>query len=181
MDNTQALPPQAWWSRRPHLLLAGHLLLLHVLTFGGWELPSVRILWLVALGIFLLWQPFVAGKRPMSALQAGILLAVVGASTWLLNPWLILIWCNALAAVIGGRVLWTSGRRERNGYLLAFAYLVILVILGAVPEAAPGISLAPLPRVPIGLYMPTLLLLLPLFPAQMPPCRHHREPDRVYD
>ena len=168
MDNTQASNPQPWWARRPHLLLAGHLLLLHALSFGGWELPSVRILWLVALGLFLLWQPFVAGRRPMSLLQAGILLAVVGASTWLLNPWLILIWCNALAAVIGGRVLWTSGRRERNGYLFAFTYLVVLVILGAVPEAAPGISLAPLPRATIGLNLPLLLLLLPAFPARSP-------------
>jgi hypothetical protein len=166
MDNTQALPPQPWWTRQPHLLLAAHLLLLHTLTFGGWELPSVRILWLVALGLFLLWQPFVAGKRPMRPHQAAILLAVVAVSTWLLNPWLILIWCNALAAVIGGRVLWTSGRRERNGYLLAFAYLVLLIILGAVPEAAPGISLAPLPRATIGLYMPVALLLLPAFPAR---------------
>lgn len=139
MDNTQApIHQQLWWARRPHLLLAGHLFLLHALSFGGWELPSVRILWLVALGLFLLWQPFVTCKHPMSAPQAGILLTVVGASTWLLNPWLILIWCNALAAVIGGRVLWTSGRRERNGYLFAFAYLVVMVILGAVPRLPPA-------------------------------------------
>lgn len=165
MDVSKTLSPQPWWSRQPHFLLASHLLLLHALAFGGLELPSVRILWLVALGLFLLWQPFVAGKRPMSRLQAGILVAVVAASTWLLNPWLMLIWCNALAAVIGGRVLWTNSRLERGGYLLAFGYLVCLIVLGIVPEASPSITLAPLPRATIGLYMPVLLLLLPAFPA----------------
>ncbi|MGB9494947.1 MAG: hypothetical protein WCA83_09115, partial [Azonexus sp.] len=119
--NTSTPPtPIPWWLRQPHFLLAGHLLLLHFLAFGGWKLPAVRILWIVALGLFLLWQPFVAGERRMSSLQGGLLLAVVLASTWLLNPWLMLIWCGALAAVIGGRVLWTSSRLERSGYLLAF-------------------------------------------------------------
>lgn len=169
-------PP--WWSRRPQLLLAGHLFLLHVLTFGGWELPPVRLLWLVALGLFLLWQPFVAGQRTMNAAQGGILLAAIAASTLLLNPWLILIWCNALAAVIGGRVLWTSDRLERGGYLFAFGYLVCLVVLGAVPAAAPNISLAPLPDATIGRYMPALLLLLPFFPGRV---QQPRRPTDTFD
>ena len=154
-----------WWSRQPHFLLAAHLLLLHALAFGGWLMPAVRILWIVALGLFLLWQPFVAGERRMSASQGGILLAAVLTSTWLLNPWLILIWCGALAAVIGGRVLWTGRRLERSGYLLAFGYLVCLIIFGVVPEVSPTVVLDPLPRTTIGLYMPALLLLLPVFPA----------------
>ncbi|MGB5010107.1 MAG: hypothetical protein WBO88_07420, partial [Candidatus Dechloromonas phosphoritropha] len=71
-DTSSTLP---WWSRQPHLLLAGHLLLLHALAFGGWKLPAIRILWFVAFGLFLLWQPFVAGERPMSWRQGGALLA----------------------------------------------------------------------------------------------------------
>ena len=165
MNTANTSSPTPWWSRQPHILLAGHLLLLHALAFGGWKLPAVRILWIVALGLFLLWQPFVAGERRMSARQGGILLAAVLASTWLLNPWLILIWCGALAAVIGGRVLWTSRRLERSGYLLAFGYLVCLIIFGVVPEVSPTVVLDPLPRTTIGLYMPALLLLLPAFPA----------------
>ena len=161
--NTSSTTP--WWSRQPHILLAGHLLLIHALAFGGWKLPAVRILWIVALGLFLLWQPFVAGERRMSTRQGGILLAAVLASTWLLNPWLMLIWCGALAAVIGGRVLWTSSRLERSGYLLAFGYLVCLIIFGVVPEVSPTVVLDPLPRTTIGLYMPALLVLLPAFPA----------------
>jgi signal transduction histidine kinase len=164
--NTATPPkPIPWWLRQPHFLLAGHLLLLHFLAFGGWKLPAVRILWIVALGLFLLWQPFVAGERRMSSFQGGLLLVATLASTWLLNPWLMLIWCGALAAVIGGRVLWTSSRLERSGYLLAFGYLVCLIIFGVVPEVSPMVVLDPLPRTTIGLYMPALLALLPLFPT----------------
>lgn len=165
MNTANPSSPTTWWTRQPHFLLAGHLLLLHFLAFGGWKLPAVRILWIVAIGLFLLWQPFVAGERRMSPRQGLLLLAAVLASTWLLNPWLILIWCGALAAVIGGRVLWTSSRIERSGYLLAFGYLVCLIIFGVVPEVSPIVVLDPLPRTTIGLYMPLLLALLPAFPA----------------
>ncbi len=157
-----------WWQRRPHVLLAGHLLLLHALAFGGWQLPAVRILWFVALGLFLIWQPFVAGEQRMSALQGSILLLLALASTWLLGPWLILVWCGTLAAVIGGRVLWTGRRLERAGYLCAFGYLVCLTIFGVVPEISPRVALDPLPRQAIALYMPFLLPALLLFPTNPP-------------
>ena len=161
-DTSSTLP---WWSRQPHLLLAGHLLLLHALAFGGWKLPAIRILWFVAFGLFLLWQPFVAGERPMSWRQGGALLAAALASTWLLSPWLMLIWCGALAAVIGGRVLWTSDRLERAGYLFAFGYLVCLTIFGIVPEISPSVVLNPLSREMIAHYMPLLLGALLVFPS----------------
>jgi len=160
--------PVPWWQRRPHLLLAGHLLLLHALAFGGWQLPAVRILWFVALGLFLIWQPFVAGEQRMNALQGSILLLLALASTWLLGPWLILVWCGALAAVIGGRVLWTGRRLERAGYLCAFGYLVCLTIFGVVPEISPRVALDPLPRHAIAIYMPFLLPALLFFPTNPP-------------
>ena len=163
--NTETPSVIPWWSRRPHFLLAGHLLLLHALAFGGWQLPVIRILWFVAFGLFLLWQPFVAGERRMSRRQGAILLAAALASTWLLSPWLMLIWCGALAAVIGGRVLWTGDRLERAGYLFAFGYLVCLTIFGIVPEISPSAVLDPLPRDAIARYMPFLLAALIAFPA----------------
>jgi len=163
--NTETPSVIPWWSRRPHFLLAGHLLLLHALAFGGWRLPAIRILWFVAFGLFLLWQPFVAGERRMSRRQGAVVLAAALASTWLLSPWLMLIWCGALAAVIGGRVLWTGDRLERAGYLFAFGYLVCLTIFGIVPEISPSAVLDPLPRDAIARYMPFLLAALIAFPA----------------
>jgi hypothetical protein len=156
----------AWSARRPHVLLAAHLLLLHALAFGGWQNPAVRILWLGALGLFLIWQPFVAGERQMNLRQTFWLIVLAIGSTVMLGPWLLLIWCGALAAVIGGRVLWTGPRLERMGYLFAFGYLVCLTIFGAVPELSPLITLSPLPREAITFSLPALLPLLLFFPAE---------------
>lgn len=153
------------WS---HVLLAGHLLMLHALAFGGWEIPAVRLLWVAALGLFLIWQPFVAGERPISVPQGAALFAAVLASTWFLGPWLLLIWCGALAAAIGGRVLWTERRGERAGYLLAFGYLIGITVFGVVPEVSPAVVLDPLPRNVIAYYMPFLLPLLLVFPVRAP-------------
>lgn len=164
----------------PHLLLAGHLLMLHVLAFGGWQVPAVRLLWMVALGLFLIWQPFVAGERRISLGQGSILFAVVLASTWFLGPWLLLIWCGALAATIGGRVLWTDRRAERAGYLLAFGYLVGLTIFGVVPEISPVVEFDPLLRDPFAHFMPLILPLLLAFPARAPQRRHGDAFDLFY-
>lgn len=152
----------------PHFLLAGHLLMVHVLAFGGWKLPAVRLLWMVALGLFLIWQPFVAGERRISLAQGVVLFAVVVASTWFLGPWLLLIWCGALAAAIGGRVLWTERRIERAGYLLAFGYLVAITIFGVIPEISPVAALDPLLHDPLSYFMPLVLPFLLAFPARAP-------------
>lgn len=153
---------------RPHLLLAGHLLMLHVLAFGGWKISAVRLLWVVALGLFLIWQPFVSGERRVSIAQVLGLVLVVLVSTWFLGPWLLLMWCGALAATIGGRVLWTELRVERAGYLLAFGYLIGVVVLGVVPEISSAVSLDPLPRDALGRFMPLVLPFLVFFPARSP-------------
>lgn len=159
----------AWLARRPHWLLAGHVLILHILAFGGWKTIEGRLLWLVAVGLLLMWQPFVEGERRIERQQVVVLLGVVFALAVGLNPWLLLIWTGALAAIIGGRVFWTVGRLERIGYLHAFGYLVSLAVLGLVPEIAPAaVALDPLPREAIGRYMPLLLPPLLLFPASQP-------------
>ena len=174
MDDTPPENRQPWWARQSHLLLAGHLLLLHALAFGGWAVPEVRILWVVALGLFLIWQPFVAGEQRMSVVQGALLLAIALASTAALGPWLLLTWCGVLAAVIGGRVLWTDRRFERTGYLAAFAYLVCIIIFGAVPEISPAVKLDPLPRDLLARLLPLALPLLLVFPA---PPRQRRAGD----
>ena len=165
------------WS---HLLLAAQLLMLHVLAFGGWKLPAVRLLWVVALGLFLLWQPFIAGERRLSLRQGMLLLAVVLVSTLRLGPWLLLFWCGALATTIGSRVLWTGGRGERIGYLLAFGYVIGIAVFGAVPEISPWAVLDPLPREVFARLMPLLLPLLLAFPARMPQRRAGEAFDLFY-
>lgn len=152
----------------PHFLLAGHLLMLHALAFGGWRIPPVSLLWVVALGLFLIWQPFVAGERRITPRQGAMLCGAVLGSTLLLGPWLLLIWCGALAAAIGGRVLWTERRSERSGYLLAFGYLIVVAVLGVVPEISPVVALDPALRGLLARYMPLFLPVLLFFPMRAP-------------
>lgn len=156
-----------WLVRHPHFLLAGHLALLHALVFGGWKILAVRLTWPLAVGLLLLWQPFVKGEQRLGQAQVGLLLGVVMLFSWYLNPWFLLVWCGALAAAIGGRVFWSLGRLERLGYLGAFAYVLALIILGVVPEIAPGaVSLDPLPRDSLSVFLILLLPALLFFPSR---------------
>lgn len=166
MNTRQEHRTVAWLVGRPNLILALHLLLLHVLVFGGWRSMAVRLLWLVALGLFLLWQPFVTGERRISAGQGAGVFGLALLSTLFLGPWLLLIWCGALVAVVGGRVLWSGQRRERAGYLLSFAYLACLVVFGVLPEISPAVVLDPIPRDLVGHVMLLLLPILLFLPAQ---------------
>lgn len=155
-----------WFANWPHLLLAGHLLMLNTLAFGGWRIPAVSLLWLVALGLFLIWQPFVAGEQRVSMRQGFFLLATVLLSIVFLGPWLLLIWCGALAAAIGGRGLWAVQGRERAGYLLAFGYLIAVTVLGVVPEISPAVQIDAELRGLLARFLPVILPLLLLFPAR---------------
>lgn len=155
--------------RHSHGLLLGHLLILHALAFGGWHFTAVRLLWPVAVGLLLLWQPFVEGERELTRGQGALLFALVVALVVWMNPWFLLIWCGALAALIGGRVLWRVQRRERLGYLLAFGYLICLCILGVIPEIAPrAVTVDPELKEALAAYLPALLPVLLFFPSHQP-------------
>lgn len=156
-----------WLVQHPHVLLAGHLGLLHALAFGGWQIPVLRVLWPVAVGLLLLWQPFVKGEQQLRGMQTWLLFGVVLVFAWFMNPWLLLIWSGALAAAIGGRVFWSLGRLERIGYLFAFGYVLALIVVGVVPEIAPGsVSLDPLPSGPLRVGLILCLPALLFFPSR---------------
>src|SRR5574343_146736 len=159
---------------RPHVLLVLHLLILHVLSFGGIQSSALRLLWPVGVGFFLLWQPFVSESYRLSWRSGGLLVAGVVISTAYLGAWLLLVWCGALAAAIGGRVIGQEGRRERAGYLLAFGYLSALTVLGAVPELSPAIRVDVELRHALSQFLPLTLLGLFFFPAH-PNTTHRSE------
>ena len=81
---------------------------------------------------------------------------------------LMMAFCGALAASIGGRVMGTEHRGERAGYLLAFGYLIGLSVLGVVPEISPAAQIDAAVRDSVALLLPLALPLLLLFPARAP-------------
>jgi signal transduction histidine kinase len=128
----------AWLVARQQSLLVLLLGVLHLalLADGGGQLGLVW--WLADVGLFTLWQPFVRAERKLgfSALSSFILLLAAGA--WGFGPWLLLLWAAFLAALVGGRVLYFEHRGTRVFHLLAFAYLLLAILLCLVPRLVPG-------------------------------------------
>lgn len=87
------------------------------------------------LGLFMLWQPFVQSSQRLSLSSLlGILfiLVVVFLGT---QGWLFVIWVMSLAAIMAGRVALINDRLLRITYQLAFAFLLLELLLVAVPDA----------------------------------------------
>ena len=83
-------------------------------------------------------RPFVAGERRISALHGAVLLAVVALSTLTLTPWLLLIWCGALGAVIRGGCSGRAGASNVSDIFTPSGICWPGDPLGVVPEVAPG-------------------------------------------
>ena len=157
-----------WLLGQPNLLLAGHLAILHVLAFWPGATLEVRlILWPVAMGLFLLWQPVVSGGQRLGPGQTLVLVVLVCLWALFLSPWMLLLWCATLAALIAGRGLRVGSLGRRLALLLAFADLLCLMMLGLVPllPSDPAL-LGLLPRDAFALLLTPLLLCLPWLPAE---------------
>lgn len=121
---------------RRGLLLA----LLVALYFVLWQGPGTwlgKTLFIVHLGLFLLWQPFVHAEQRLS--MAGIVglavIVVVGAA--FLKAWMLLLWIMMLGGIVGGKVLLFSARAPRLFYMMALGFLVVALFLMTVPLAVP--------------------------------------------
>ena len=95
---------------------------------------------LVHFGLFLLWQPFIAAEREIE-LFSGILLFVITAVTiYFLAGWMIVAWLLIVLAILGGRVFTAQAARRNRFYLVAFAYLLAILLLRAVPVLLLGVE-----------------------------------------
>lgn len=116
------------------------LALLAVLYLVLWQGPQTtlgRALFVVHIGFFILWQPFVHGERRLSLASLLGLSGVVLAAGAFLQGWMIILWIMILAGIVGGKVLLFGARASRLFYLLALAFLVVALLLMAAPLAVP--------------------------------------------
>jgi hypothetical protein len=92
-----------------------------------------RIWLLVHFGLFLLWQPFIAGERELELFGAILLLVITAVTIYFLAGWTIVAWLLILLGILGGRVFTVQAARRNRFYLVAFAYLLAILLLYAVP------------------------------------------------
>ena len=90
------------------------------------------------IGAVLWWQPVVPQRLKLSSLQIAAI-AISGALlSALLSAWVLLAWTILLTGLIAGRVTMLAPRRERNFYLAALGFLVVVVFLLIVPALLPA-------------------------------------------
>jgi signal transduction histidine kinase len=114
------------------------LVLLHLALLASESSRLGLMWWLVDVGLFMLWQPFVRSEQKLGAFSlAGFALLLLAGGLGY-GPWLLLLWATFLAALVGGRVLFVDHRGTRLFYLLAFGYLLAGILLYLVPQVVPN-------------------------------------------
>jgi signal transduction histidine kinase len=115
------------------MLLALHMAL--IASAGG----NFQRLWLlIHFGLFLLWQPFFAQERELDVASVMLLLMLTGVMIWFVAGWMILTWLLLLLGILGGRVFTARAQQGNRFYLIAFAYVVTVMLLWAVPRLLLG-------------------------------------------
>jgi len=93
-----------------------------------------RLWLLVHFGLFLVWQPFFAAERELDVLSVVLLLAITAITLYFVSGWMIVTWLLLLLGILGGRVFTVHAARRSRFYLVAFAYVLTMLLLWAVPE-----------------------------------------------
>jgi hypothetical protein len=124
------------------LLLPAILCFLYLTLWSGVDSIASKGSFLVHIGLFILWQPFVGKSHRISFFTAVFGLAIlVGITLTLLSGWVLVLWIIILASVLGGKLPLFGERRLRLTYLYCFSSLVAALILVAVPSALPNTKL----------------------------------------
>ena len=153
---------------RQRLVLIAMLAVLQLTLLAGTGTAIGLMCWLVDVGLFLLWQPFVQAERRLDGASFVLLSLLLGLGVWLFGDWLLILWVLILTSLLGGRVMMLGHRPTRIFYLLAFAYLLGVVLVWLVPRVMP----AAIPRGPslellfnwVALVILVAMLLIPRSP-----------------
>jgi signal transduction histidine kinase len=119
----------------PALRLAGyqHIVLLAVLCMfllAVHERPDSvfgRLLWVIDVGLFLLWQPIISSERRLTLPQALVVHGIVLFMALNLNWGWLAAWGVFIASLVGGKVIVARSRRLGWFFLLAFACLALVL------------------------------------------------------
>jgi signal transduction histidine kinase len=136
LPNTHPIPVQ----RLARLLASGRrwvvlamLLALHAALISPQGEVFQRLWLLVHFGLFLVWQPFFATERELDVFSVVMLLAITAVILYFVSGWMIVTWLLLLLGILGGRVFTVQAARRSRFYLVAFAYVLAMLLLWVVP------------------------------------------------
>jgi hypothetical protein len=98
---------------RQRWVLIALLSVLHLALLAGANTMVGMMCWLVDVGLFILWQPFIQAERRVDAIGLAAIFAVLAGGVWIFGWWLLIFWVDALAALVGGRVMFIDHRPTR--------------------------------------------------------------------
>jgi signal transduction histidine kinase len=151
---------------RQRWVLIALLSVLHLALLAGANTMVGMMCWLVDVGLFILWQPFIQAERRVDAIGLAAIFAVLAGGVWIFGWWLLIFWVAALAALVGGRVMFIDHRPTRIFYLIAFAYLLAALLVWLMPKVVPATVLTgPSLDREFGWGMPLLLVAMLLLPS----------------
>ena len=149
----------------PRWVVLAMLLALHAALFAQPAENFQRIWLLVHFGLFLVWQPFVAAERELEPFAVVLLVAITVTVLYFLSGWMIAMWLLLLLGILGGRVFTVQRARRNRFYLVAFAYVLIVLLLWAVPVMVLGDVKVPEPLADFArMVLPFILIALTLIP-----------------
>ena len=145
-DPESSLPyPQPTALRLAHLIVANRrwvvlamLLALHAALVAEPGGVFQRLWLLVHFGLFLLWQPFFAAERELEVFSVVLLVVITAATLYFVSGWMVVTWLLMLIGILGGRVFTVQADRSSRFYLVAFAYVLAVLLLWAVPTLILG-------------------------------------------
>lgn len=136
--------------RLAHFFVAGRrwvllamLLALHAALVAQPGGDFQRLWLLVHFGLFLAWQPFYAGERELEVFSAVLLLAITAATLYFVSGWMVITWMLLLLGILGGRVFTLQSARRNRFYLVAFSYLLSMLLLWGIPALVIGAQHVP--------------------------------------
>jgi hypothetical protein len=106
--------------QRQRWLLIWLLLVLHLALVAGAETTIGLLCWLVNVGLFVIWQPFIHAERRVDLGGLAVIALLLGCGVAWYGWWLLIVWVVMLAALVGGRVMFIDHRPTRIFYLVAF-------------------------------------------------------------
>ena len=137
--------PQTSFDRLAQLIVSnrrwvvlGMLLALHGALLSTPGEIFQRLWLLVHFGLFLVWQPFFATESELDVLSAVILVGVTAATLYFLAGWMVVMWLLLLLGILGGRVFTVQAARRNRFYLVAFTYVLVVLLLWGVPALILG-------------------------------------------